>query len=253
MNKAVLLILVGTLAVLTNGCSYISEFTKARKEIEEQEVEPISVQVQTAGEQKETESNSEVFADLSEPEEPEESEESEAVEPAPEAGLIAATDPDVRARLADRGRNDPFAVIPIPSTIEVEPEEEEPVAINRNNRNRNNRPEPTPAPIEEPTRRNSEPFFPELPPPPDPTLAQNVQILGLYEAPNGSTKLIVQAPEESNSRYVEVGQYLSNGEVLVKSIDRGHSPYPQVVLEQSGVEVYKAIGEDPDEMSDDLS
>ena len=245
MNKAVLLVSIGTLATLTNGCSYISEFIEARKEIEEV---PISVQVKTAGEKQKPEPESEVVTDL---------EESQEVEPAPQVGLIAATDPNVRARLAARGRNDPFSVISIPSTIEVEQEEEEDtVAINPNNR---------PNPIDEPIRRNSVPTLPELPPPdpnsvpelpelppPDPTLAQNVQILGLYEPSNGATKLIVQAPEEDSSRYVEVGQYLSNGEVLVKSIDRNGYPYPQVILEQSGIEVYKEIGEDP-ENSEDLS
>ncbi len=237
MNKAVLLVSIGTLATLTNGCSYISEFIEARKEIEEV---PISVQVKTAGEKQKPEPELEVVTDL------EESEESPQDEPAAQVGLIAATDPNVRARLAQRGRNDPFSVISIPSTIEVEQEEEEEeediVAINRNNR---------PDPIDEPIRRNSVPELPELPPI-DPTLAQNVQILGLYEPPNGATKLIVQAPEEDSSRYVEVGQYLSNGEVLVKSIDRNGYPYPQVILEQSGIEVYKEIGEDP-ENSEDLS
>ena len=246
MNKALLLILVATLATLTNGCSYISEFIEARKEIEQQA--PIPVQVKTA----ENGQESEIFADL---------EESEEVEAAPQVGLIAATNPDVRARLVERGRNDPFSVISIPSRIKVEEQEKEDededediVAINRNNR-----PDRTPSRIEEPVRRNSEPtlpsnFEPNLPelPPLDPTLAQNVQILGLYEPPNGTTKLIVQAPEETNSRYVEVGQYLSNGAVLVKSIDRGHYPYPQVILEQSGIEVYKEIGEDS-ENSEDLS
>ena len=227
MNKAVLLVLIGTLATLTNGCSYISKFTEARKEIEE--LKPISVQVETAEEKQKPEPESEV-TDLEE--------ETSQLEPAPEVGLIAATDPNVRARLAERGRNDPFSVISIPSTIEVEKEEEDIVAI------------ATPEPI----RRNSVPELSELPelPPVDPTLAQDVQILGLYEPPNGMTKIIVRAPEETNSRYVEVGQYLSNGEVLVKSIDRGHYPYPQVILEQSGIEVYKEIGEDS-ENSQDLS
>ena len=44
---------------------------------------------------------------------------------------------------------------------------------------------------------------------------------------------------------MEVGQYLSNGKVLVKSIDRNHLPTPRVILEQSGVEVSKDIGESP--------
>ena len=229
MNKAVLLVLIGTLATLTNGCSYISKFIEARKEIEEV---PVSVQVKTAGEQK-PEPESEV-TDLEE-------ETSQEDEPTPEVGLIAATDPNVRARLAERGRNDPFSVISIPSKIEVEQEQEE----------QEEQEDLVAIATEQPLRRNSVPELPELPPV-DPTLAENVQILGLYEPPNGTTKLIVQAPEEDSSRYVEVGQYLSNGEVLVKSIDRYSYPYPQVILEQSGIEVYKEIGEDP-ENSEDLS
>ena len=71
-------------------------------------------------------------------------------------------------------------------------------------------------------------------------------ISGLYES-NGRTKLIVRAPEEDNSRYVEVGQYLSNGQILVKSIDPYHFPTPLVILEQSGVEVAKAVGESPED------
>jgi hypothetical protein len=232
MNKAILSVLIVTLASLASGCSYISKFIEARKEIEEQEVRPISVEVNTS-----EKSEEEIFTDL---------EESEEAEPLIEvAGLVPATDPDVRARLAERGRNDPFSVISIPSKIEVE--QEDTVAINPNNRP-NRPPDSTNTPI----RRNSEPNLPEFPPV-NPTLAQNVQILGLYEPPNGATKLIVQAPEESNSHYVEVGQYLSNGEVLVKSIDRNHYPYPQVILEQSGIEVFKAIGEDPNENTEDLS
>ena len=75
-------------------------------------------------------------------------------------------------------------------------------------------------------------------------------ISGLYEA-NGRTKLIVQAPEENTSRYVEVGQYLSNGQVLVKSIDKNHFPTPLIILEQSGIEVAKTIGETLADNDDD--
>ena len=57
----------------------------------------------------------------------------------------------------------------------------------------------------------------------------------------------MQAPEENNARYVEVGQYLSNGQILVKSIDPNHFPTPLVILEQSGIEIAKAIGEDPED------
>ena len=238
MNKAILSILMLTLVPLTGGCSYISEFIKARKDIEEQPVKPISLQVNT-----DQDGEEEVFADLE-------------VEPVVKvAGLIPATDPDVRAKLVARGRNDPFSLISMPSKIEFEPVEVESEDIVETTQN--NRRDRPPNQTEESVRRNSEPISPESIspelPPIDPTLARNVQILGLYEAPNGATKLIVRAPEESNSRYVEVGQYLSNGEVLVKSIDYNRSAYPQIVLEQSGIEVFKSIGEEPNETTKDVS
>ena len=65
--------------------------------------------------------------------------------------------------------------------------------------------------------------------------------------------MIVKAPEEDNSRYVEVGQYLSNGQILVKKIDRNHFPTPLVILEESGVEVSKTIGETPEESRNRIS
>jgi len=80
---------------------------------------------------------------------------------------------------------------------------------------------------------------PAPPPPPQPTLARAVQVLGVVQI--GSVPhAIVQAPNEPTSRYVRVGQRLSNGEVLVKRIEMG--PEPIVVLEQVGVEVRTAVG-----------
>ena len=97
MNKAVLLILTGTLALLTEGCSVFSNFADSQKEQEENAVKPVSVQVNTAkrAELQETETE---LANLE-----------EEVEPVQEiAGLIPATNPDVRVRSIVRGRNDPF-------------------------------------------------------------------------------------------------------------------------------------------------
>ncbi|MEO1006491.1 MAG: hypothetical protein AAFW67_11720, partial [Cyanobacteria bacterium J06638_38] len=86
----------------------------------------------------------------------------------------------------------------------------------------------------------------------EPSLAQEVIISGLYEA-NGSTKLIVQAPEEDTSRYVEVGQYLSNGQVLVKRIEQDSFDFPLIILEESGIEVAKTIGISAEDEADDVS
>ena len=215
MNKAVLSILIGTLAGLTGGCSLFADSNQES----ENAVRPVPIQVKT---QQQTEP--EEFADLKE------------VEPVEEiAGLIPATNPEVRVRSSVRGRNDPFSVVTLNPRIEIEPQETPDPPANRNDRP--NRTQNTP------DRTASNPSFMPVPePPPNPALAQDVVITGLYQA-NGRTRLIVQAPEEENSRYVEVGDYLSNGRVLVKSIDTSQYP-PLVILEQSGIEVAKVIGED---------
>ncbi len=227
MNKAVLLILTGTLALLTEGCSVFSNFADSQKELEENAVKPISVQVNTSkrADLQKTETE---LANLE-----------EEVEPVQEiVGLIPATNPDVRVRNIVRGRNDPFSLVTLKPRIEIKQEKE---AKARNsgfpgNGNQEN------------SNDESDLDFPESIV--EPTLAQEVVISGLYEA-NGRIKLIVQAPEENTSRYVEVGQYLSNGQVLVKSIDKDHFPTPLIILEQSGIEVAKTIGETLADNDDD--
>ena len=53
---------------------------------------------------------------------------------------------------------------------------------------------------------------------------------------------IVRSPLEPSSRYVSPGQRIANGQVLVKRIEvRGSEPV--VVLEESGIEVVKFIGQ----------
>lgn len=87
-----------------------------------------------------------------------------------------------------------------------------------------------------------------LPPaPPEqlaPELAQNVTVMGVIQI-GETTQAIVQVPNEATSRYVQVGQRLSNGQVLVKRIEMNEGAEPLVVLEQYGVEVAKAVGEEP--------
>jgi hypothetical protein len=53
---------------------------------------------------------------------------------------------------------------------------------------------------------------------------------------------IVNAPNEPSSRYIQEGQRLAGGQVLVKRIETNRSE-PVVVLEQYGVEVVRAVGE----------
>lgn len=84
---------------------------------------------------------------------------------------------------------------------------------------------------------------PELPPPPaDTTLANNVVVMGVIQI-GEQTQAIVQVPSEATSRYVQVGQTLSNGQVLVKRIELNAGAEPIVILEQYGVEISKAVGE----------
>jgi hypothetical protein len=59
----------------------------------------------------------------------------------------------------------------------------------------------------------------------------------------GKTQVIVKLPDESFSRYVEVGDRIANGKVLVKRVDGQNSLSPTVVLEEVGVEVSRKIGE----------
>lgn len=236
MNKTVLLLLAVTLALLTESCSFFKDFSDARKELEDNTAKPTPVNVDAAKNQnQETNLAEEEFADLEDEIEP-----TQAI-----AGLIPATNPDVRVRTIARGRQDPFSIVNLTPRIEIEQAEVE--EVNRTTENRSsqttNRPRVSQS---QPSQGTNSPDVskPAETKVPEPTLAQKVIVSGLYEA-NDRVKLIVQAPEESTSRYVEVGQYLSNGQVLVKSIDWDHSPIPMVTLEQSGIEVSKEVGETP--------
>ncbi|MCY7333082.1 MAG: hypothetical protein LH649_10590 [Pseudanabaena sp. CAN_BIN31] len=84
-----------------------------------------------------------------------------------------------------------------------------------------------------------------LPPPPPPLppdikAAEGTKVTGTVEIA-GMMFAIIQAFEEPTSRYVRVGQMISNGKVLVKRIDTNAEP-PIVVLQQNGVEVLRPVG-----------
>lgn len=89
-----------------------------------------------------------------------------------------------------------------------------------------------------------EPQIAVLPPPPEPTLARAVEVSGVVQVGN-EPQAIIKAPNEATSRYVRVGQRLSNGQVLVKRIEMNQGSEPVVVLEQYGIEVAKVVGERP--------
>jgi hypothetical protein len=75
-----------------------------------------------------------------------------------------------------------------------------------------------------------------------PLQAMAIEISGMIDVA-GKTQVIVKLPDESFSRYVEVGDRIANGKVLVKRVDGQNSLSPTVVLEEVGVEVSRKIGE----------
>jgi hypothetical protein len=81
-----------------------------------------------------------------------------------------------------------------------------------------------------------------IPTPPSTTLASGVEVSGVVYV-GGVAQAIIKAPNEQTSRYVRVGQRLSDGQVLVKRIEMNSGSEPIVVLEQNGVEIPKAVGE----------
>lgn len=81
-----------------------------------------------------------------------------------------------------------------------------------------------------------------VPPPPTANLANAVEVSGVVYV-GGKAQAIVKAPNEATSRYVRVGQRLSDGQVLVKRIEINRGSDPIVVLEENGIEVPRAVGE----------
>ncbi len=85
------------------------------------------------------------------------------------------------------------------------------------------------------------------PPPPDTRAAEGTQVTGTIEISGKLFAILTPAadptsPEVPTSRYVQAGQLISNGKVLVKRIDTNSEP-PIVVLQQNGVEVFRAVGQ----------
>ncbi len=72
-------------------------------------------------------------------------------------------------------------------------------------------------------------------------LADEVEVTGVIQT-GGRVMAIVKAPEESTARYVNAGDTLSSGRVIVREIRVGQAGQPTVVLEQNGQRVTKSIG-----------
>lgn len=196
-------------------------------------------------------------------------------------GLVQSTNPNSRVEQVQKGRKDPFAIIPVQPIVKVSPTGEGQGTGSGSTKNEAPAPKPVPAipviPVVPPlnfggpslskpklpgsiarlpSRPNAQPtriatpslpgplpsFRPELPKLPEPTLAQSVEVTGVVQV-DGQPEAIVKAPNEPSSRYVMVGQRLANGQVLVKRIEMNEGSTPIVILEQYGIEVAKAVGE----------
>ena len=155
------------------------------------------------------------------------------------AELIQSTDPDERFQQVQRTRTDPYAELTTPPPEKVVPPQEgggsqagqpSPGAIGADGVD----------PISGEDQDSGSPISP-LPELPQPALALAVEVSGVVQV--GSTvHAIIKAPDEASSRYVRVGQRLSNGRILVKRIEMREGAEPVVVLEQNGIEVARPVG-----------
>lgn len=258
MKKKSSLLIITALGLGISSCSYFESFNEKRKEVEENSKPTIQIKAKAEGKEQEVEENPLAKA----------IEDAEGTTREQETvGLLKSTNPEIRVSQSVRGRTDPFSTIVIKPKIEVEPVEEEEETQpretlpnrnqernqnnNRRNQNTNNR-TVQPNNIQPNNNITSTPTIEDLETP-EPVslteLAENVLITGLVDI-GDRVKIILQAPQEATSRYVNVGQYISNGRILVKRIEYGF-PAPTVILEQSGIEVTRIIGQPVEEENDE--
>lgn len=95
-----------------------------------------------------------------------------------------------------------------------------------------------------PPRRPLQRPGPVVPPPPDTGIASGIEVSGVVKVGN-EIQVIVKVPTEPTSRYVKVGQRIANGQVLVKRVEIKPGQDPIIILEQSGVEIARVVGEKP--------
>jgi hypothetical protein len=160
--------------------------------------------------------------------------------------LIGSTDSNQRVQGIQRNRPDPFALLPTSPIIQTPPVAQAPAAPAQSV------PQPQLPNVPEAGQQQRPgslapipdlvPRTPTAPPRPQAELARLVTVTGVVQIGN-TTHAIVSAPNEPTSRYVRVGQRLSNGQILVKRIEVNSGSEPIVVFEQNGIEVVRAVGE----------
>lgn len=169
--------------------------------------------------------------------------------------LISSTDPNQRIQQIKGDRSDPFSLLPTTPKVQFPPNAapttapttsptrgggQSPNRASAPSRSTNRSTGTTAgrAPTQKPAPRSP---IAAAPPRPQPTLARAVKVSGVVQV-GGKVFAIVSAPNEPTSRYVEEGQRLAGGQVLVRRIDMNRAE-PVVILEQFGVEVVRAVGE----------
>lgn len=244
--RRISLLAISTLAFMIGGCQFLPG--GGEPSAEDPVEEPVSeqtVEVPVAGETP-TEDGQAPFA--------EPTVEATATPPgnAPDT-LIASTNPASRLQRINSDRSDPFALLPLAPIVQIPPALPEvptppavdtaatnPPATNPGNATSNpGSPGNSNSPSEPETPVAAAPVLP--PPPPSTDLAQSVEVTGVVQV-GDTLYAIVNAPNEPSSRYVQVGQRLANGQVLVKRID-ATALEPIVIFEQNGVEIVRAVGE----------
>jgi hypothetical protein len=182
------------------------------------------------------------------------------------ADLINSTNPDQRLRSIQSNRPDPFSLVPTAPDVTITRE----IRASGNGQSTasagggagssrggssgggssgggSRRPIGTQAML--PQAIPALPDIPRLPRPlpaslaPQPELARAVSVSGVVQI-GSVVYAIVDAPDEPSSRYVQVGQRLSNGEIIVKRIDMNGSD-SSVILEQAGMQVVRRVGDVP--------
>jgi hypothetical protein len=76
-------------------------------------------------------------------------------------------------------------------------------------------------------------------------LARSIGVSGVIEV-DGRTQVIVKLPNESFSRYVDVGSRISDGKIMVKRVEGEQTLSPIIVLEESGIEITRRVGDTND-------
>lgn len=182
--------------------------------------------------------------------------------------LISSTDPNQRVQQVKGNRSDPFSLLPTTPTVTLAEGATPPTALPKTTAlpptGRTVATPPTRQPQTAPgstaasgskrpgsgttaaggaggVKPGPKSPIANNPPRPQPTLARAVEVTGVVQV-GDQVYAIVNAPNEPASRYVQEGQRLAGGQVLVRRIETNRAD-PVVILEQQGVEVVRAVGE----------